>query len=182
MRVIRKATRQQSRDRHSQQVAGIFHRIPAHKHMAVTSRAPNIVIALCIATDETNKANTQSKSLQDNIVMRTPVHRASRASKIAPTDISNTWHNIVEIMRKAVVNIMRKAVPIELMAVISVMRKAVTTILATVAVLNIVRKAVVNTMHKAGSKGTIGTPIAIMQTHANTKYSTGIAKESCKGW
>ena len=45
----------------------------------------------------------------------------------------------------------------------------------------VVRKAVVIIKRMAVGKETIGTPSAIMQTLANTKYSTGIAKESCKG-
>ena len=45
----------------------------------------------------------------------------------------------------------------------------------------IVRTAVVIAERMAVRKETIGTPSAIMHTLANTKYSTGIAKESCKG-
>ena len=192
--------------------------------MAVRSRAPNIVIACCIATDEKNKATTQSTSLQDNIAivpMRTPVHRASMPSEIAPTAISNTLPKILiklmAVMRnivKELMAVMRKVVAIELMAVrlavtitleTNIERKAVISIGATVAVLNIVLKVtkivkvakvfailqlvVIDTveLHRADSKMRMaegeentGTPSAIMQTLANTKYSTGIAKESCK--
>ena len=90
--------------------------------------------------------------------MRTALHRAYMAIKIAPTDIANTSRNIEPILQmrpKAVL-----IVAIELMAVM--------------------RNAVVIKMHMTGRKETIGTPSAIMQTHANTKYNTGIAKENCK--
>ena len=36
-------------------------------------------------------------------------------------------------------------------------------------------------VRKAERKDIIGTPNAILQTHANTKYSTGITKKSNKG-
>ena len=36
-------------------------------------------------------------------------------------------------------------------------------------------------MRKAERTYKIGTPSAILQTHANTKYSTGITKKSNKG-
>ena len=70
--------------------------------------------------------------------------------------------------------IVRKAVDMAIVAV----RKA-EQILST-----IVRKAVemaIVAVRKAERNNIIGTPNAILQTHANTKYSTGIAKKSSKG-
>jgi len=101
------------------------------------------------------------------------------AIKIAPTDIGNTSRNIEPILQmrpKAVL-----IVAIELMAV---MRKVLGTpkavLIIAIELMAVMRKAVVVKMRMAGRKETIGTPSAIMQTHANTKYNTGIAKENCK--
>ena len=80
------------------------------------------------------------------------VSKASMADRIAPTAISDTCDNIVPIGRKAVA--------IERMAVM---------------------RQIASRMRTYVGKEKIGTPNTIMQTHANTKYSTGIAKESSKG-
>ena len=95
------------------------------------------------------------------------------ASKIAPTE----YHSIVKIVRKAIVAIFINAI-VAVNKVSMADRIAPTdTIMAVhnivIELMAVMRKAVVSRMRKAGRKETIGTPSAIMQTHANTSIAPG---------
>ena len=78
-----------------------------------------------------------------------------------------------------------KAVLIVAIELMAVMRKVLGTpkavLIIAIELMAVVRKAVVINKRMAEGKETIGTPNAIMHTLANTKYSTGIAKENNKG-
>ena len=127
------------------------------------------------------------------------------ADKKAPTTILITTKiSRRTLMNRATVNTIRRAV-ISIGAIVEVLHivhKVANTVevakivamparhkvLATpkavliiaIELMAVVRKAVVINKRRAKGKETIGTPSAIMQTHANTKYNTGIAKENCR--
>ena len=90
-----------------------------------------------------------------------------------------TYHSTYS--KKAITNI------IDILVVILNSADAATTVAMPILIMPlavvIVRLAVVIALvavRKAERQNKIGTPNAILQTLANTKYSTGIAKESCK--